>query len=640
MNRLVTNPRNRHKLRRWTLSAVLSCGLVAMCGQSPSVAQAPANRSETSGPKSEGAGPVYLSFAQFHIPFSIDRTGVIPSEVRLYVSTDSGRSWQHHGSAGPEASFFEFRAAAEGEYLFAVQTVDAAGVAFVSPNPPMRVAVDTTEPRVEVQAELDANGNLIVDLTASDQNLNLDSATLRVRTDRETEWREVPVQTLAPVGDSYHGQVELRLPLCREVAIVFSVLDHALNSGQASYRFAMPRTAGISDMQLASTRGNAAVADGRQAVIPDIPGAVRWEMDAAGSAGPQGNTWAQSGATRFPTKSLTTLPPSNPPKAESSPLDRLGARPGRLAASQADLDLIPNQSKPSSFEELPLPEPMQAQASSPAPHPGKQLEVKQQTQELTLGDSGSQSPQIDPPSAAETSDKMTTEQVVQRQGEHNTSDQGYQPVDAQHPFFCKARTFSLDYSVEAMGGTALAEVELWGTEDLGQNWQKWGVDPDRTSPFDVRVANDGKFGFRMVLVGQNGFVLGQPKSGEDADVWVHVDTQVPYCKISRAIYGEGSEAGMLVIDYQCTDADLADLPINLSYSTSPEGPWTALANNQKNSGLYLWKIPAELTSRIYLMVQAIDKAGNVGMHRLELPIDIKGATPRGRIQGLRPILSP
>ncbi len=58
-------------------------------------------------------------------------------------------------------------------------------------------------------------------------------------------------------------------------------------------------------------------------------------------------------------------------------------------------------------------------------------------------------------------------------------------------FHCNSKSFSLDYSLNAAAGSALADVELWGTDDGGNTWQKWGSDPDRQSPFDVQVANDG-----------------------------------------------------------------------------------------------------------------------------------------------------
>ena len=98
---------------------------------------------------------------------------------------------------------------------------------------------------------------------------------------------------------------------------------------------------------------------------------------------------------------------------------------------------------------------------------------------------------------------------------------------ASQAFHCNSRSFSLDYALNAAAGSALADVELWGTEDGGSSWQKWGSDPDRSSPFDVQVANDGLFGFRMVIVSQNGKVSNRPKDGDSADAWIHVDVTKP-----------------------------------------------------------------------------------------------------------------
>jgi hypothetical protein len=205
------------------------------------------------------------------------------------------------------------------------------------------------------------------------------------------------------------------------------------------------------------------------------------------------------------------------------------------------------------------------------------------------------------------------------------------------PFHCRSRTFSLDYSVEALGGTPLAEVELWGTEDNGRTWEKWGTDPNRVSPFDVKVGSDGLFGFRMVIVGSGGVVLGQPKPNDDADAWIHIDTEKPTCRITRAVYGNGIEAGMLVIDFSCPASDLTDQPVNLFWSETPDGPWNEVAVGLQNTGLYLWKADPSVPGRVFLKMEVFDKAGNKGEHRLGLPVNMKGLAPRGRIQGIRPI---
>src|SRR5690606_27754545 len=68
------------------------------------------------------------------------------------------------------------------------------------------------------------------------------------------------------------------------------------------------------------------------------------------------------------------------------------------------------------------------------------------------------------------------------------------------PEMTNAKRFNLDYDVTSVGPNGLADVELWATTDGGRRWDRWGKDPDRTSPFDVKVERDGVYGFRVVVV--------------------------------------------------------------------------------------------------------------------------------------------
>lgn len=658
--------------------------------------QGPTDRGDASSDRSTSS--VFVPYAQFQIPFNIDAAGTLPASVQLLVSTDNGQTWQQHGKASARDRHFDFRAAAEGEYLFTVQTIDASGVAFPSPNPPMRIRVDTSKPQANIRADLDHAGNLIIDLRVADEHLDLSSAVLKVRTDRDPQWREVAVTSLERVDNYFEGQVELLMPQCREVAIVFSILDQAKNSGEATYKFTMPRTAANNnDLQLASTQAqpqspaqpqypvqpqslanpqtgrliqsphasqlsadrnpvsrgsstpansaiansaiaNGAIANGASTTAMTqttlaTPGAVAWDMPrpaygntqetnsfrpANPAAGNFASNSSQSSASSASGSNLTNQGnfPTTPRGSNLNAMNRPTGEargPGQLARANLDIELGPS-APAQGPEELGLPRAMQPS-------------IQSQT------DVNVPSNQAGPSLYSNPSAPQSMQQAQQPQATN-------EEFGMSNPFCCRSQTFSLDYSVEALGGNALSEVELWGSEDNGRTWEKWGSDPDRVSPFDVKVGNDGLFGFRMVLVGTGGTVLGHPKPGEDADAWIRVDTEAPACRITRAIYGVGSEAGMLVIDYTCTDADLADESLSLSWSSTPDGPWTVAASNMKNTGLYLWKAEAALPSRVYLKLEAVDKSGNVGVHRLELPIDTKGLSPRGRIQGIRPIVSP
>lgn len=535
--------------------------------------------------------PVFLSFAKFKIPFNIEKKRSELARVQLWVSTDQGESWQMHGSAGPNEQYFDFNAAAEGVYYFSVQTVDHGGGVYPSQSPPLKIMVDTTKPDAAIRADINASGQLTVDIRTYDENLNLDSAALSIRTDRDPTWRTVAVERFDIVNEIYQSQVITEVGACREVGIVFSIADKAKNSGEASFKLDMPRTAQTrQDMTLASNQTDPGIRQVPLTGAPTIPGAIEWRPAELGPV--------RSGAVERSPGRLTATETSAPPRYDVQ------------------------------AEEL------------PPPSPTKEFEIGS-------GESYRQSNalQANTPVSMNSKNAATMGQDADYQETRNVGGSREESGNAtgdvsSGAYFCKSSAFSLDYAVESLGGSTLSSVELWGTANAGRTWQLWGEDPDRQSPFDVQVEDEGLFGFRMVIVGSNGVVSNRPQDGDSADVWIHIDTTEPTVKITRAVYGKGQEDGMLVIDYNCQDSNLVAKPVSLAYSETVDGPWKTIASGQANTGLYLWKASPNLPQRIYLKLEAVDKAGNIGVHRLDLPINTRGLGPSGRIQGFRPIFNP
>ncbi len=588
-------------------------------------------------------GVAHVQTAQFKIPFNVDARGREDLQVQLWVSADDGTTWQTFGSVPADKKSFEFRAAAEGIYLFKVATIDAAGTSFPNPGPPLKVLVDTTKPHSEIQADINAMGQLVVEVRVVDEHLDTNTAVLRIRSDYETQWRDLAVELHSSADGVYSGQVMADLAPCREVAVVFAIKDRSLNESEATCQYSMPRTASAPhDMTLASTKaGDGSTRTLTPPQLTPTPGATRWN--------PTPKNASPTNPTSQPNSALAgQLPLLGDASAtvNSTGLSaetKSGASPGRLVAeSQLSLNAFDN----SRTEELPLP------VALDNPNlPSKEL------QSADLGtipasernDNANHAPQFtsSQPNALEasldeqaTEEQSSTDNRPRDSGHPSDPSSGLQASTIGRAYHCKSRAFSLDYSVEALGGSSLADVELWGTEDGGREWQKWGSDPDRTSPFDVQVGNDGLFGFRMVIVGTNGMVSNRPREGDSADVWINIDTVSPVAKITRAVYGEGPEDGLLVIDYSCEDGHLVERPIAISFSDRVDGPWTPIATGLANTGIYLWKAAPSLPDKIFLKLECVDKAGNIGVHRLDLPIDVRGLAPRGIIQGFRPIEMP
>ena len=199
------------------------------------------------------------------------------------------------------------------------------------------------------------------------------------------------------------------------------------------------------------------------------------------------------------------------------------------------------------------------------------------------------------------------------------------------------KRFNLNYDINAIDPSGVGRIDLWMSRDRGQTWKLWGQDPDNVSPFPVEVTQEGIYGFRIVVRSKDGLAGRGPMRGEEADMWIQVDVTAPLAKITSVPYGRGNEAGQLVINYAVTDSNLTLRPNSILWSTNPDGPWTLIEENLRNDSRLVWKPQQNVPHRIFLRLEAADRAGNVGIHHLEQAIDISGLVPRGTIFGVVPV---
>ncbi len=103
----------------WLSHLLLAMTLVSEAGTSPAAVSMPA-----------ATGPIVTRQRLFAIPFrtsQIDDPARRPVEMQLYVSGDHGAHWDLYTKVPPAQQHFLFRAAADGEYWFAIRTVDGSG---------------------------------------------------------------------------------------------------------------------------------------------------------------------------------------------------------------------------------------------------------------------------------------------------------------------------------------------------------------------------------------------------------------------------------------------------------------------------------------------------------------------------------
>ncbi len=124
------------------------------------------------------AAPIVTHQALFAIPFRVEPTADAarrPVEVHLYVSTDRGAHWQLYFKTPPTKQQFQFRATKDGEYWFAIRTVDRSGQ--IRPptitEPGLRVIVDTKSSGGPVLAQPPTKTQKAGSLSADDKTASM-----------------------------------------------------------------------------------------------------------------------------------------------------------------------------------------------------------------------------------------------------------------------------------------------------------------------------------------------------------------------------------------------------------------------------------------------------------------------------------
>lgn len=201
------------------------------------------------------------------------------------------------------------------------------------------------------------------------------------------------------------------------------------------------------------------------------------------------------------------------------------------------------------------------------------------------------------------------------------------PAGAPQVRMVNSKRISLNYRLDDVGPSG-AVVELWYTKD-GRNWQKYGEDPNPKPPFVFDVHDEGVYGFSLVVRSGVGIGDRPPQVGDPPQVWVEVDLTKPVVKLLNVEVGRGMDAGNMTITWTATDKNLGAQPITLSYAEQADGPWTAIIQNLENRGRHVWRMPPSgVPFKLMVRVEAVDKAGNIGMAQSPEHVKVDLAKPK------------
>ncbi len=143
--------------------------------------------------------PVFTNNTQFRIPYHFDaeemsRLGA--KEIHLYGSDDRGKNWNLLQAVPPKKGKFEFKAEKQGEFWFAVKTLDQQGQ--LHPNgkmmePGLVVKIDTLKPNLELILKESSPGRIDLSWTAGDDNIDVSTLQLEYRDPISNQWQPVNI---------------------------------------------------------------------------------------------------------------------------------------------------------------------------------------------------------------------------------------------------------------------------------------------------------------------------------------------------------------------------------------------------------------------------------------------------------------
>lgn len=578
-------------------------------------ASVPSAASETkSKPK-----PIVTRQTAFGVPFTINPDFGPIREVQLHVSTDLGKNWSLYSRQLPTASEFPFQANADGEYWFAVKTVGSQQPVRVL-KPELIIAIDSRKPSFNVGLKTDALGRILVSWRASDPNLNSNTVKVEYQTvaawgQQNATWKSVELPNANGLGNTVYEDEIAFYPETNNVSVNVrvSISDRAGNVTIVNRRYNLPRTASRPAPQTATNK------------------AVRTNRYARNSIADR-----SSNNSLIP-RSGYSQPSSRPPSVDEYSLVRqadkesgarnagMGTEPrsqNKMASSEIrqgwrvlgksgfDQDFVNNAPKKSEI--------VAAKGDlGEGPVPGS---VNDPNFRAPGSGFASQSRNIDDPESEF------------RQGENIN-----RIPDGQYAKLSNSRKFELDYQVDHIRPTEIAELEIWITEDGGDSWALHSNDTDKQSPVVIEVDEDGVYGYRIRIKTIDGLESIQPTKGDAADVWVEVDTTKPSVELTSLPYGRDRDAGKLIVNWRATDKRLAAKSITLFYSVNLDGPWQILVEKLSNSGQFKWPVTNRIPKKVFLRIEAIDAAGNKNVHQTAQAVDLSGLNPRGMIRTVRPI---
>ncbi len=513
-------------------------------------------------------------------------------ELILYASQDQGESWAQVSKINPDQREFAFALPVDGAFWLRVAVVNRAGkqepenLYRVQPN--WKLTVDTLKPLVRI--------------TSATRTGNEVAVGWEIREDHP-EWTTFRIEYLtSPGGPATPVQAAAGL------------------TGLARFN---PSTNGavVVRLTLKDKAGNETV------VSADVAGRDGFAVAAAPSTAPPLPALAGSNMPPvLPTEVSTAMaqappviPPPPPETFAPQQVERVGAAiPGNPGAQS-----YPAPERPKTFT-TPVPlAPVGGNRWSPT------------------SASNYQAPFAERPIA---STEFPVQQVQYQQAPAPVHTAPRKPMPTLQ--YVNSPEVVLEYELSKVGPSGVGSVDIYLTQDDGQNWDHVATDPmvigkkvGGRHQGIVELPGDGVYGFNLVVKSQAQLKQDMamqekkqkgPRGGDVPDIRVEVDTQPPTAELFPP-RRDTTKANSLLLIWTASDKNLGTNPVTLEYAERREGPWTKIANNIANSGKHSWQLPNELPVQVFMRLRVADLAGNEGVAVTPDPQLVDLSEPEGRL---------
>jgi hypothetical protein len=179
------------------------------------------------------------------------------------------------------------------------------------------------------------------------------------------------------------------------------------------------------------------------------------------------------------------------------------------------------------------------------------------------------------------------------------------------------RRLRINYAIKDSGGLT-APVELWYTRD-GKTWHQDPAPPQLRSPYVMEVKQEGLYGLLLVAAADG--PQAKPQPGDVPDFWVAVDWTRPTVNLLGVEVDAAHR--QFHVHWSASDQNLGPRPITISCAPQPNGPWTPVAANLRNTGHYTGPLPNVVGKKVWVMVEAADQVGNIGESRTTNAVGIE-----------------